>query len=527
MKHILFYTSLLIITFITGCKKLDEQVFSSLPSVTDEKGASASVLGVYKGFFSDWQAQVPFLVLQESGHEYSSYGTGGDWWNEPFYNYELTDNNDFLARTWKMIYKVINRANDVIESLPASVKDQALANSMVGEAKFLRAWGFFKLTQFWGKIPLHLESTKSLADEKGVFKSRTSVDSVYGQIIDDLKFAAAHLPQTRTTADLGRATSAAAKGLLGKVYLTMAGKPLNQTDNYQKAVDILSELVNNESTYALELLANYRSIFDPSNEMNKEVIFAFRGNAIPSDDNGTIWPWAFCSPGMTWTVASTNGLRWDISRMYEPQDIRLYEGIGMRYPWVGDGSILINGKADTIYYDTVSTFNYVLQSNPSVTFGNSHVGIGYMKWRHPEPPLGWPGGHQKDYIELRYADIILLLAEALNETDRPIEALELINRIRNRAGASSCPNGAYPGTNKASIAQLIRDERRRELVGEGSTIMDIRRWGTLPTEIASMRQDQFPEGRKLPVYNSKLELYPIPITELATNPNLLPQNPGW
>lgn len=538
MKRNLIGIILLLAFMVQGCRKLKEETYSVLSSYSNETEVNAAVTGVYQAFFLNYPQTQGLISMLESGNRYSTFGSFGDtYWNTPYYDYVVTAQETTLADNWKMFYKMINNANEVIEAVPGVITDQVKADGYVAEARFMRGWAYFMLTQLWGQVPLHLESTKSLADRSAVYKSRSPIADIYQAIEADLLYAVDKLPPTRETAQLGRATRAAAMGLLGKVYLTMAGNPLNLTANYQKAATILGELVQlaQNGTVNAGLLPNYGDVFSTRNEMNKEVLFAFRGSAnSSSQSNGTIFPWIMGSHGSYPTgsgqfQAQMYGLRWDIMHLFENTgtDTRLRDGIGGRYASLSDP--LVNGVRDTVYYDT-TIYAYRLKSNPAFVVGFPgivKIGLGYTKWRSEDPYIGSPSGFQKDWIVLRYADVLLCLAEALNEGDQPGQALNLVNQVRQRAGASACPNAMYPGSDKASVRALIRDERTRELIGEGTTITDIRRWGTLEQEMNAMIPEQFFIGRVKPTYNARFLLYPVPFAEISTNAQLLPQNPGW
>jgi len=538
MKRNLIWILLLAAWMVQGCRKLNEETYSVLSSYSNETEVNAAVTGVYQTFFLNYPQTQGLVSMLESGNRYSTFGSFGDtYWNTPYYDYVVTPQEATLADNWKMFYKMINNANEVIEAVPGVVADQAKAEGYIAEARFLRGWAYFMLTQLWGEVPLHLQATKSLSDRSAIYKPRAPIADIYKAVEEDLLYAVGKLPPTRATAQLGRATRAAAMGLLGKVYLTMAGKPLSQAAAYQKAADILNTLVQQaqNGTVNAGLLTTYGDIFSTRNEMNKEVLFAFRGSAnSSSQSNGTIFPWIMGSHGCYPTGSGQfqpqmYGLRWDILRLFENTgaDTRLRDGIGGRYPSLSDPQV--NGVADTVYYDT-TLFVYRLKSNPAFMVGFPgivKIGLGYTKWKSQDGYIGSPSGFQKDWIVLRYADVLLCLAEALNELDQPGTALNLVNQVRQRAGASACPNVQYPGTDKIAVRALIRDERTRELIGEGTTIPDIRRWGTLEEEMNAMRADQFFVGRVKPAYNARFQLYPVPFAEIATNSQLLPQNPGW
>jgi hypothetical protein len=160
-----------------------------------------------------------------------------------------------------------------------------------------------------------------------------------------------------------------------------------------------------------------------------------------------------------------------------------------------------------------------------VVSANGRYGIGYTKYIADQPRVATSvRGFQNDWIVLRFSDVLLSHAEALNEDGQTSAAIPFLNEVRQRAGAAPIALT----TTQLPLKQIIREERMRELVGEYTSIFDIRRWGTLEIEMANLRSDQYTNAdQTVPVFESKFYLYPIPISQIQANPNLLPQNPGW
>jgi hypothetical protein len=176
---------------------------------------------------------------------------------------------------------------------------------------------------------------------------------------------------------------------------------------------------------------------------------------------------------------------------------------------------------DSIIYNP-TLGNYVIKrTNQSFAHDDFKYGIAYGKLaREPRPSGAAIQGYSTDLIEMRFPDVLLSLAEALNETGQTALALPLVNRVRARAKAT-----VYKTATQVSLRQAIRLERRLELTGEFNTVFDIRRWGTLKEEIAAMSEDQILDNILIP-YTDKLEIYPIPQSQIDANPNLK-QNTGW
>jgi hypothetical protein len=177
---------------------------------------------------------------------------------------------------------------------------------------------------------------------------------------------------------------------------------------------------------------------------------------------------------------------------------------------------------DSIVYDTTK-FGYINKSKGGIRFANAtiHTGMSLGKYdRVPRAQAAIPWSYQQDMVQIRFSDVILCLAEALNETGQTANAVALLNKVRARANAS-----IYTVGTQEVVRNQIRKERRLELEGEFTTGYDIKRWGTLKDEIAAMDPAQIMNNALNP-YSPKLELYPIPQDQMDANPNLK-QNLGW
>ncbi|HET7117470.1 MAG TPA: RagB/SusD family nutrient uptake outer membrane protein, partial [Hanamia sp.] len=360
-----------------------------------------------------------------------------------------------------------------------------------------------------------------IAQKDLIYASQSPVQDVYNFIIQDLQFAENHLPPFWTGDDLGRISAGAAKALLGKVYLTGAGLPLQNPQYYQLAVNELSELVgpDNEAKYNFGLLPNFSDVFSDNNRKNKEVVFAWTNLWTETySHNGIILPYFLFPSGLVGTPTQTNyGLTPAFYNLYENTDTRRDNTAISRYISLPSG--------DSVIYDT-TIHHYINKTQGGSISGNtlfSYTGMGYGKFgRTPLSPTqaAVPTDYSTDLIQMRFSGVLLCLAEALNETGQTAQAVPLLNRVRARADASQ-----YAVGSQDEVRAEIRLERRLELTGEYTTVYDIRRWGTLKDEIAAMNPAQILNNALAP-YSPKLELYPIPQAELDANPNLK-QNPGW
>ncbi|WP_026632091.1 RagB/SusD family nutrient uptake outer membrane protein [Dyadobacter alkalitolerans] len=529
MKYHIKVTAMLVLALgIVSCKdNLEESPYSSLSKEVvfkDEDGLNQATIGVYQAWtapdFSDISSR---FILTESGHRYATAGILGSG-SDPYYRFGHVSTSGAFEAVWSRFYKIIFRANTVIDNAARAVPgEEEEADPYIAEARFLRAYAYFNLVRLFGGVPLLLKEINSLSDENLIFAPKETDVAVYEAIIADLTFAEANLPDSRGGAELGRVSAGTAKAMLGKVYLTMAGKPLNRTENYQKAVDKFSEIVGpaNEEKFDFELIPDFAEVFSLDNERNREIVLSFGYFVNSSNPNGNILPFNLFPSGLVNGDEQTNyGLTYDFYQLFEKTDTRRPFTLVDRYVFKG-GARAGAEEGDSIIYNH-EIGNYVIKrTKASLAHDDFKYGIAYGKLARVARPAGAAvQGYSADLIELRFSDVLLCYAEALLETGKTAQALPILNRVRARAKAT--PSKA---TAAAALRTAIRTERRLELTGEMTTVFDIRRWGTLQQEIAAMSEDQIVDNILIP-YSPRLELYPIPQSQIDANPNLR-QNDGW
>lgn len=400
---------------------------------------------------------------------------------------------------WTNFYRGINRANAVMANVGRTGLEPELEEQKIAEARFLRGFYYFNLVKGFGGVLLHLEETINFSDES-VKKPRATIEEVYAVIIEDFQYAESRLPNQWNGENKGRATSGAAKAFLGKVYLNMAGKPLEQEDKYQLAVDNLKEVVNS-GDYMLQ--ENFGDIFELDNEFNSEIIFA-RPN-IRENGSGTVLTFMAGVPNTAF--ANRNGQYQfgffpDFYNSYNEEDFRR------------DTTLLFN------YVDADGRpVTYNDPANPPLPFGgyNEPQGIGFGKLEDSQNEVS-AFAHDNDIIYMRYADVLLMLAEALNETGQSQEALTYINRVRERAGLED-----ITVTDQSELLEIIKQERKWELAGEYQEYPDLQRWGDIQESVPGNPASQRIIGLS---YSPFMELLPIPQNQLDANENLV-QNPGY
>ena len=325
------------------------------------------------------------------------------------FNSDLADgalNNQFFRPIYAALYKSILSSNNVIENSGSP--------SDVGEAKFLRALSYFKLVQMFGAVTVNLSSAPSTTDSSILI--RQPVADVYDNvIIPDLQDAIAALGNTNVN---GRATSLAARGILGKVYVTRG--------DFASAAPILGAVVSGATAAGVMLQDNYGEIFGTTNDLNPEIIFATQiSSSVPDEySDSEFWSWS-------------GGLDTKSLMPLDPSLIAAFDAS--------------EAGGDTDLRRAV-TIDETLMASP----------------KFPQA-----GGPDHDWIELRLADAILLYAEALNETGGTTNAIIELNKVRNRAGLSNTT-----ATTQTTVRTAIANERRLELAFEGQRWFDLVRTGT-------------------------------------------------
>jgi len=395
----------------------------------------------------------------------------------------LNNDADILTNSWRNYYKIIDRANNVltrIENADGSVvKNKA---RYIGEAKFLRALAYFNLVRIFGPVPL---TTAPVTVEASYKTRRTGVDSVYNSlIIPDLLDAETKLPLSYTGADIGRATKGAAKSILGKVYLT--------THDFVKAEAKLQEV----TTLGYALLPKYNDLFDyTKNEHHAEYIFDIEYEeginegsifttqfSLSFQGGGTLASIMASYYGLPAAGGGDQGCPTDqLFAAYDSSDLR--KGI------TAAKGLTVNGV-----YTPIST-----------------TGIGSFTLKYMVPMIK-ANDSKANWKVVRYADVILMYAEALNENGKTTEALTWLNKVRTRAGVAN-----YSGLNQDDTREKIYLERRLELTMEGHRWFDLVRTGRAFTTMS-------PLGMK-----SYMTIFPVPQAqvEIIHDASIFPQNPGY
>jgi len=520
-----------------GCQPLDEVPPGILdPSNYFEKqeDAYSALIGAYGAQYGGTQRYYlrAWTYITDWISEDMGAGFGGEIADrKPVDRFKYPTDYVEFYNVWWNAYMVINRAGNVIANVPkmpdAAFDSPELKKRYIAEARFLRAQNYFNLVRLYGDVPFHGDSYVS--DPVGDADiTRTDVETIYEFIISELELAEKDL-WTRDQTEKGLATRGAAQAYLSKVFLTRAGWRLDaktntmvqgDASNWAKAAEWAKKMID-EGEY--DLRVNYREVFPARNEdydlyeNNEEHIYFVN------------------------CTASSNFFE---TRLYWGP--RLANGEGGYSTFVGEKELIYSFEPGDLR-DEVTNLYYVideLEEEQPLDDGNAGYWWPGMSFPHvnkylPDeddytfPPSGNASG--TNYPLFRFAEVLLIYAEAVNETNGPTaEAIEAFNRIRRRAGLSEWPNvndlngNPYP-SDQDGFRRAIRQERRWELCYEGKRIFDLRRWGNLVETFLARGNVTNPTPQDLiraQNVQEKHNLFPIPYLEIQKDPSLT-QNPGF
>lgn len=463
---------------LTSCNVLNQEPESSFTPANfyrNAEDAKAAVSTVYDPLnSSDLYGQIMWII-QDQATDDAEWGGGRSTANQAkndLDKYTFTPATTTFQSLWSAVYRGINRANTVIDRVPGIPMDNDLKNRYVAEAKFMRGFYYFTLVRLFGGVPLVVKETTSL---NNLTIPRASVDEVYNQIIQDFTDAEGVLPATYTGADRGRATRGAAKAFLAKVYLTR--------QEWAKAAAKAKEVIDS-GTY--DLWANYADAFQIANKNGKEAVFEMQ--ALGGGFNEGSWMQGYMRPNFD----RVNGIA-----------------------GFGDDPVTENLYRTYREDDKRRNITIRLYSASSTPAAPASVAFPAYVYKYLDPSATANGDGSNNYPIIRYADVLLMYAEALNEISAGnAEAYAAINRIRSRAGLSALA----PTLSQAEFRDSVLLERRLELAFEGHRWYDLAR----TKRLISAMNAQNPTIR----VEERHYLFPIPQTEMDVNPALV-QNTGY
>ena len=495
-----------------SCSNLEETPYSSITKASffkSEQEAQAAVAGIYQGLAGNNAWPVYSWYLEECPGMYGtnrSAASGAMRFRSGQFNF-----TDAYVNTYVQIRSdVINRCNWAIKYVPNVPMDSVKRNALVAEARWMRAYNYFNLVRLFGDYVAITEPFE-LADQASM--PRTPAVEIYNKlIIPDLQYAAKYLPLSRTD---GRLKRGAAPFLLGKVYLTMARNPIKDLSKLPLAKQYLQDVINNQATYGYTILPRFKDVFpltedllgfDPSKELNKELIFSVQ-QAREVTGHGTQFAYG-CAPGSSYfTNYSTGGgagigYLGDLFNMYGPTDERKDVTFISSYQRRGTGNTPIVWMANNVPSTTY---------NPTPTMATQ---FGICTRKYIDPGSNQCCDQGCDIIIYRLADAYMMLAETENLLNGPNTLVfDNIDVIRKRAKAT--PVDRTAAWTKNTMDDYIFEERQMEFVCEFHGIYDLRRFGKV--------EETFKRGFWWVSffnvsYDPKLELYPVPSDEINRNP---------
>ena len=391
-----------------------------------------------------------------------------------------------IGTWWSTLYEGVKRANVVIERVPDIQMDAALKSRYISEARFVRALIYFDLVRAWGDVPL----ITTVTPERG--EPRTPASEVYDLIEQDLLQAIDGLPEKSEYAatEMGRATKGAARALLAKVYLFQ--------QDFVNAELYALEVINSGE---YDLMPNFEDANSKAGEFGVESVFEIGALPLEGIENGGNQyanvqgvrgmpnrGWGFNRPSL------------DLQNSFEPGDPRL------------DATVIFLGEV----LDGITIAGDGGTPDEIRDGSNNLVEIETYNQKVWTPGENVPTQHDHNKRIIRYADVLLMAAEALNENGKSAEALIYLNQVRERArgGANILPD--ITETNADLLREIILEERRHELAMEGHRFWDLVRTGKAEEVLGPLG---FVVG--------KHELLPIPQSEMDLTNGIWDQNPNW
>ncbi|RFS16511.1 RagB/SusD family nutrient uptake outer membrane protein [Emticicia sp. C21] len=449
-------------------------------------------------FSSTWQ-----LLEAPTGTSTTETAQNSDLNN--LYGLVYDGNTQHVINYWNGLYKVVAQANQVLEKVPPiTPMDAAQKNRILGEAKFLRAWAYFYIVRLWGDAPL--VTKPQTASSEDFFPGRAPQEEIYKLIVDDLTAAeGAGLAWMNSN---GRVSTAAVKSLLAKVYLTMAGFPLNKgASHYKLAADKANEVITyaNANPASINLFPTYYDVHKESLKNTVEHIFMVQYNTVvasnPMDNMyPNFKPVTYNGPSGTGSTVPTV----QFYNSFEKGDLRAKNQEGYFYT-----SYYTNGNGAPFELGAPYIFKHFNMT------ANGGPGVAGTRNNNLNVPL------------IRYAEVLLIYAEAQNEVGGPTQgAYDAFKRIRDRAQLITPALGTY---SKDSFREAVWRERWHELCYEGITWFDMVRLRKVYNETTN-GFDNFvghinPSSKQ--ALADKHLLMPLGRQEMLNNPNLKPQNPGY
>lgn len=532
MKTLYKILILVIALSFSACDFLDVETKGFIPTekyYEDENDVYMALVGVYNPLASqsfygrDWF--FAFNSQDDLGYYDRNYST-----EELFLN-NFTYTNTRLNNLWTNLYGGINRANSVLKHIDdVTFKDEDLKKAYIGEVKFLRAYYYFILSSLWEDVPLRKEAVESLDVSSQI--AATPKADIFEFVVQEMVEAEQMVYPATSFQNAGRISKSTVQGILARVYLKMAGAPMNLGKAaYAEAAKWAGKVKDSNIHKLNNNPRGYEEIFidlvqDNYNLTFRESIWEveFKGNNLDGHETGGC-------------LGSYSGILC--------QDAVSEDTPGYSYGYITNTLVLedLYTTEDSIRKNwNIASYYYAYNATTKIRTK--------VEWRSHQKAYRNAGKFRREYETvfpkskdytpinfpvLRYADILLMIAEAENEANSgPSQlAYECLNEVRDRAMPGATP---ISGKDYEEFKQIVRNERAMELCFEGQRKQDLIRWGTYVTAMTTDRRAMINDSRwiankafaaNIANYTSTRHVvYPIPSTELATN-SLIKQHPLW
>jgi hypothetical protein len=453
-----------------------------------KEGISQAVIGAYNGLQAVEVSTFAAMMNEERSDNTFNMSVRSTYNDLSVQNFTLTSSKPFLDDAWARCYDVIHRCNLVISNIDnVPFDNDDIKRQYVGEMKVIRGLMYFNLVRYFGGVPIVLTD---ITPEEAIKVERSTIQQTYDAITKDLRDAIDLLPNNYTGANVGRITRFAAEGLLGRVFLTMSGYPLN-ANKWNDAKTLFEDIIHSNQ---FVFFSNYSDIFDLSNENGRQCVFYVQfkagqidvGNPIPTrnadnDVDSKSFPFGG-SPDAP--VVSQN-----LIDSYEAGDLRFQHDVRME--WKNkSGQVITN----------MPTIKKFAVGQPT---------------KAGDWDINWP--------IIRYTDILMMYAECLNELNFEPNgmALEILNMVRSRANITPFSPNDIP--NKDVLRDLLIKERRHEFAFENIRWNDLVRtdkgFDVMKSFLATFGLSENFKSRDQ-------YLYPIPLQVIQTTP-IITQNEGY
>lgn len=544
IKKILISVS--VILFASSCEdKLTERPLSYYEKsefFKSEENAEMGIVGIYNvlpSLYGDNE-----MAFASSDDTYYVSGTNSDNARRDISHYRLSTTNKYVESVWNDTYKGLERANYMIEGIEQmkGYSKSAVLQSLVAEAKFLRAFFSFNLVKYWGDVPYKTFYTTNYED---TYQPRTSRDEIYNQIVDDLCFAKSHLEWATEADSPERATQGAARALLMRALLFRAGYSLNMNGELTRPDDEIRHEYYNQIVSEWEAFAEsnhgfyeggYEELFKSfsAGKLNtKESIFEVAFYTLDGKTGARGYWGTYNGPYVDAPVIKNTE-----SKKYMGRANALFRVIPEWYDFFDSNDKRRDVMICRYKYEwDKEKYNHVKVSQER-SKKNWYPG----KWRREWMPVGYrdPNLTDVNYCNIRYADVVLMAAEAYNELGKTAEAWSLINKVRERAEATQINSSNYSdfykapkvydlpfiddGNEQGRIRTALYWERGFELAFELHRRFDLVRWGILAEAVKLTGDKSVVNASSKKAYiagdnyeKGKHELFPIPLDEMQIN----------